>query len=47
MFSLLLDEELREMLEEADADKDGVINIEDFMKIMTERPHNAQNERSS
>lgn len=46
LYSILLpylDEELQEMLDEADADRDGIVNIDDFMKIMTERPPNAHN----
>jgi Ca2+-binding EF-hand superfamily protein len=33
-FPNFIEEEIREMLEVADADKDGVVNIEDFTKIM-------------
>ncbi len=31
-------EELAEMLEEADADRDGVVNAEDFLKILSDKP---------
>ena len=30
----MTDEELQEMIDEADRDGDGVINLEDFMRIM-------------
>ncbi len=31
----LSDEEIEEMIQEADIDKDGKINMEDFVKMMT------------
>ena len=43
----LTDDEMREMIAEADRDGDGFVNFEDFMRIMKKKSENPLDDLSS